>query len=310
MDWTQRIGRRLKPRDLHVFMAVAEGGSMAKAADRLAISRPVVSRTIADLEHILGVPLMDRTVQGVELTPYGQTLFRRGLAVFDELRQSVKEIEFLADPNAGELRIGATEVPAGGILPAALDQLSRRYPQMTVYTEQGSTPTVLSHLRERRCELAVVRLLSKEPDVEGEPLFYEQLSIVVSRRSRWSGRRKVGLADLVDEAWIQSRQEILPGGPTHVAFEALGLGVPKCMILSNSLNLRYGLLATGRFITMIPGSTLHYGPERAAISVLPIKLPPWSVPTSIVTLKGRTLSPLASLFCDELRQLAKPLTRR
>jgi DNA-binding transcriptional LysR family regulator len=309
MDWSDRIGRRLKPRDLHVFMAVAECGSMAKAAERLAISRPVVSKTIAELEHSLGVQLLDRTVQGVELTRYGLTLFKRSLAVFDELRQSVKEIEFLADPNAGELRIGATEVPAGGIVPAALDRLSRRYPGMIVHTEQGSTPTVLVHLRERRCELIVVRVLSDEPDVEVEPLFYEHLSIVVSRRSRWSGRRKVGLADLIDETWIQSRQEIAPGGPTYAAFAAVGLGVPKCMILSDSLNLRYGLLATGRFTTMIPGSALHYGPERTAISVLPIKLPRWTVPTSIVTLKGRTLSPLASLFCQELRILAKPLAR-
>ena len=309
MDWTQRIGRRLKPRDLHVFMAVAEGGSMAKAAGRLAISRPVVSKAIAELENILGVRLLDRTAQGVELTRYGEILFRRGLAVFEELRQSVKEIEFLADPNAGELRIGVTEVPAGGIVPAALDRLSRRYPRMTVYTEQGSGATVLGHLRERRCELIVVRLLTNEPDVEVEPLVYEQLTIVASKLSRWGRRRKVALPELIDEAWIQSRQEVAPGGPTYEAFKSLRLDVPKCMILSDSLNLRYGLLATGRFITMIPGSALHYGPERASICRLPIKLPRWTAPTSIVTLRGRTLSPLASLFCEELRLLAKPLAR-
>ena len=309
MDWTQRIGRRLKPRDLHVFMAVAEGGSMAKAADRLAISRPVVSKTIAELEHVFGVRLLDRTVHGVELTRYGEALFRRGLTVFEELRQSVKEIEFLADPNAGELRIGMTEVPAGGLVPAALDRLSRRYPRLTVHTEQGSAATVLGHLKARRCELIVARLLAAEADVEVEPLVYEQLSIVANRRSGWAGRRKIALASLVDEAWIQSRQEVAPGGPTHQAFKASGLDVPKCMILSDSLNLRYGLLATGRFITMIPGSALHYGPERASIAVLPIKLPRWTVPTSIVTLRGRTLSPLASLFCEELRRLAKPVAR-
>jgi DNA-binding transcriptional LysR family regulator len=309
MDWTQRIGRRLKPRDLHVFMAVAEGGSMAKAAERLAISRPVVSKAIAELESILSVRLLDRTAQGVELTRYGDILFKRGLAVFDELRQSVKEIEFLADPNAGELRVGVTEVPAGGIVPAALDRLSRRYPRMTVYTEQGSAVTALGHLRERRCELIVARLLTNEPDVDIEPLVFEQLTIVASKLSRWVRRRKIGLPDLIDEAWIQSRQEVAPGGPTYEAFKALRLDVPKCMIFSDSLNLRYGLLATGRFITMIPGSALHYGLERASICRLPIKLPRWTVPTSIVTLKGRTLSPLASIFCEELRLVSKPLAR-
>src|SRR5215470_15796577 len=105
MQWSDRIGRRLKPRDLHVFMAVAEHGNMAKAADSLAISRPVVSKTIAGLEHTLGVPLFDRSPQGVEPTLYGRALLKRSVAIFDDLRQSVREIEFLADPSTGELRI-------------------------------------------------------------------------------------------------------------------------------------------------------------------------------------------------------------
>src|SRR5215208_5798597 len=138
MQWEDRIGRRLKPRDLHVFLAVVETGNMAKAADRLAISRPVVSKTIADLEHILGVRLLDRTSRGVEPTLYGSALLKRSLAVFDELRQSVKEIEFLADPSAGELRVGFTEVPAAGLVPAAIERLVQKYPRMTVLTEQGS----------------------------------------------------------------------------------------------------------------------------------------------------------------------------
>jgi DNA-binding transcriptional LysR family regulator len=109
MEWSDRIGRRLKPRDLHVFLAVAEQGNMAKAAEQLAISRPVVSKTIAALEHTLGVRLLDRNPKGVEPTLYGHALLKRSVTVFDELRQGVKEIEFLADPNAGEVRCACTE---------------------------------------------------------------------------------------------------------------------------------------------------------------------------------------------------------
>jgi len=99
-----------------------------------------------------------------------------------------------------------------------------------------------------------------------------------------------------------------PGSPTLEAFRALGLSNPRCVVFSSSLNLRYGLLATGRFVTMIPDSALHYGP-RAPIRVLPIKLPRWHVPTCIITLKDRTLSPLAQLFIDRLHKLAKPLVK-
>jgi DNA-binding transcriptional LysR family regulator len=99
-----------------------------------------------------------------------------------------------------------------------------------------------------------------------------------------------------------------PGSPTLEAFRALGVPRPRCVVFSSSLNLRYSLLAAGRFITMIPDSALHYGP-RVPIRVLPIKLPRWHVPTCIITLKGRTLSPLAQLFMDHLHKLAEPLVR-
>jgi len=130
MDWGDRIGRRLKPRDLHIFMAVAEHGNMAKAAERLAISRPVISKTIAGLERTLGVPLFDRNPQGVEPTLYGRALCKRGVAIFDELRQGVKEIEFLADPTVGELHVGSNETVAGALVSAVIDRLSRTHPHL------------------------------------------------------------------------------------------------------------------------------------------------------------------------------------
>ena len=87
MKWDERIGRRLKLHDLHVFIAVAELGSMRKAAERLAVSQPSVSKAIADIERVLGMRLLERNAQGVEATPYGHALLRRALGAFDELRQ-------------------------------------------------------------------------------------------------------------------------------------------------------------------------------------------------------------------------------
>jgi DNA-binding transcriptional LysR family regulator len=81
MDWADRIGSRIRLRDLHILLAVAESGSMSKAATQLAISHPVVSKTISDLEQTLGVRLFDRTSQGVEPTTYGQTLLKCGVLV-------------------------------------------------------------------------------------------------------------------------------------------------------------------------------------------------------------------------------------
>src|SRR3954447_4929834 len=106
MDWTHRVGSRLQLRDLHILLTVVQWGSMAKAARHLAVSQPVVSAAIADLEQAIGVRLLDRNRQGIEPTIYGRALLKHGAVAFDALKQGVKEIEFLADPTAGELRIG------------------------------------------------------------------------------------------------------------------------------------------------------------------------------------------------------------
>ena len=106
MRWNEQIGRRLKLRDLHFLLTVVQAGSMGKAARRLATSQPAISRSIAELEDALGVRLLDRSPQGIEPTAYGRALLKRGLVVFDELMQGVKDIRFLADPSAGEARQG------------------------------------------------------------------------------------------------------------------------------------------------------------------------------------------------------------
>src|ERR1700754_3082378 len=156
IDRHQHVARRLKLRDLHVFTTVAEYGGMAKAAARLHVSPPAVSQVIADLEQELGVKLFDRTPQGVEPTQYGTTLLRGGLAAFDTLQQTIREIEFLADPTVGEVRIGCPEVVAV-LLPPVIQSLSRRHPGIVVHTVDVSAPTLdLPQVRDRSIDLAIV----------------------------------------------------------------------------------------------------------------------------------------------------------
>src|SRR5262245_44056337 len=109
-DWESRIGRRITLRDLHILSAVVRWGSMAKAASHLAMSQSAVSEAIAQLEDAIRVRLLDRTSRGIEPTIYADTLLRRSHIAFDELQQAVKDIEFLADPTAGEIRIGFPEL--------------------------------------------------------------------------------------------------------------------------------------------------------------------------------------------------------
>src|SRR5258708_24305411 len=121
MQLSGRMGRRMKLQDLHVLMTVVQSGSMGKAAQGLGISQPAISRSIGELEHALGVRLLDRHRSGIEPTEYGRALFECGVAVFDDLRQGVKNIEFLADPTAGEVRIGCNPSMAASLVSSVCD---------------------------------------------------------------------------------------------------------------------------------------------------------------------------------------------
>src|SRR3977135_2057934 len=159
MNVSERIGRRLKLQDLHVLLTVSQAGSMGKAAQRLNTTQPAVSRAIAELEHAMGVRLLDRNRQGIEPTTYGRALLHCAAAVFDDLRQGVKNIEFLSDPTLGEITIGGNETIVAGLLSIVLERLQRQYQGITIHmTHLGSLADQYRELRERKVDLVLGRL--------------------------------------------------------------------------------------------------------------------------------------------------------
>src|SRR5580658_7866795 len=203
MRWIDRVERRVKLRDLHILLALVESGSMGRAARQLAISQPVVSKTIADLEHTLGVRLLDRTSQGVAATVYGRALLDCGTAVFDDLRRGMQDIAFLSDPTVGELRVGGAGPFIDGLIPAVIGRLADRYPRIEFHVTESDPPTLCRMLRERRIDLAILRTSSSIPseDLETEPLFDEPLLVVAGLKNPLSRRRKVDLDELLGEPW-------------------------------------------------------------------------------------------------------------
>jgi DNA-binding transcriptional LysR family regulator len=221
MEWTDRIGRRLKLRDLHILLAVVQFGNMAKAARALSVSHPVISKAITDLEHTVGHPLFDRTPHGVEPTIFGRALLKRGISVFDDLHQGVKELEFLADPTGGELNIGCTDPIAAGLLSAIIDRLLNRFPRLVFRTLHSDAHTLpLGHLRDRKIELVITRLQVpiSEHEMEVDVLFNEAPVIVAGANSKWIRRRNVKLSDIIDESWILTPLDVLPESPVFEAF--------------------------------------------------------------------------------------------
>ena len=309
MEWTERIGRRLKLRDLHILLVTTKTGSMGKAAAELSVSQPVVSKAISNLENAVGVRLLERSAHGVEPTLYGAALLKWGLAVFDDLRQAVKELEFLTNPTAGEVRIGSTEPLAAGFVAAVIERLSKRRPRLIFNVVPADRNNLVKReLRQRNVDLVVTSTygLTPEDDTNVEVLFNDRHVVVASAQCKWARRRTIALTDLIDELWVLPPPDSIPGAEVAEVFRANGVEPPLARVVSFSIPLHHHLLATRRFVTMLPQSMLRVG-KGLPLRSLPIRLSARLRPTGIITLKNRTLGPVAELFMDCARKVASPL---
>jgi molybdate transport repressor ModE-like protein len=317
MALVDRVVQRLKLRDLRLLDTVVRYGSMAKASSQLHLSQPAVSKAVAEMEQLLGVRLIERSRQGVEPTPHGRALLKRGIAIFDELRHGVAEIEHLSDPTVGEVRISASEPIAAGLLPHLIDRFSRQYPRVSIYVTQAPIASLQfltpqhRDLRERNVDLILGPIFnpSAEEDLESEPLFEEPSVVAVGAKSKWARSRSITLSGLMDEPWCLQPPNTRAGLSHLDAFRGSGLDVPRKKVTSISVQVQIGLLGTQRYLTIFPNSLLRFGGRRLSIKALPIELPvePWAV--GIVTLKRRTISPAAQLFIETAREVTKSLAR-
>jgi len=311
MRWIDRIDHRVKLRDLHILIALAESGSMSQAAKQLAISQPVVSKTIADLEYTLGLRLLDRTSRGVEATVYGRALLNCGIAVFDELRRGMQEIAFLSDPTMGELRVGGAGPFVDGLIPAVISRLAERYRRIEFNVTESDPPTLCRMLRERRLDLAILRTssLMYSEDLQADSLFDEPLLVVAGLNNRWSRRRKIELSELLGEPWTMPEADNVAMALIADGFRSAGVTPPTPQVVSDSMAARTRLVEMGPFLTFLPGSALHFGAGRLRVKILPVALSMKTPPTQIITLKNRTPNAIARLFIDELHTFVKPLNK-
>lgn len=311
MQLSDRIGRRMKLQDLRVLMAVVQAGSMRKAAAQLNTTQPSISRSIAELENVVGVRLLDRNPQGVELTDCGRALLDGGTAVFDELRLAVKNIESLSDPTGGEVRIACNPMLATSFLSAVVDRMSRRYPRIAFRVLVTPAALLKRELSDRNVDLLVARRLGNLEDerMDFEFLFEEAYVIAAGAQHPLVRRRRIEPAELVNESWALPPQDHVLSLAAAKLFRASGLGHPPATLITAAPDMRISLLATGRFLSIFYDSVLKFPTGRPEIKILPVKVPVPPVPVGIVTLQNRTFNPVARLFIEHARQVAKPLSK-
>src|SRR4051794_612799 len=304
--WNDRVRRRLRLRDVDILLAVIQMGSMGKAANALNMSQPAVSKAIAYLEHTLGVRLLDRSRQGAEPTPYGRALVRRGVAMFDELRQGVEDIASLADPTVGEIRMGGSEHTISAIYSPVVHRFSGQYPRMSFHIMVGDLRMMSRELDARNIDFVVSRMYTRSSEEHSvEVLFEDPLVVVTGPNNPLARRRKVDVAELLDQPWTLQPRENNFGAFAMDALHAAGVGAPQITVATTSSDLRGQMLSTGHYLTMVPRYWVLLPRRNPRLRVLPVAFPNTRLDVAIITLKSRSLSRATELFIESVRALTK-----
>jgi DNA-binding transcriptional LysR family regulator len=313
MEWTERrLGRHLNLRDLNVLMTVARCGSMGKAAAQLSVSQPAISKAVADLEHALGVRLLDRSQSGAEPTAYGRALLDGGLKAFDEIKQAVRHIEFLADPTGGEVRVGSTVIVASSFIATVVDRLTQLYPRLSIHLLAAEAAMIYRALEARDVEVVIAGIFGEvtRDDMNAEVLYDDAFVVATGASNPLCRRRRIKLADLMNEPWTLPPPDSPSGSIIVEIFRASGLDMPRAALVTSSVPARNALLASGRFLTIVPASVLRLGGKSREIKALSVHTPRTGRPVGILTLKGRSLSPMAQLFITCARDVARSIGSR
>jgi DNA-binding transcriptional LysR family regulator len=307
MPWDDRLGRRLRLKDLHTLQTVAEVGSMAKAANLLALSQPAISKAIADMEHVVGASLLERSSQGVELTESGRILVARGRVIFDEVREGLKDIEAVADPAQGNLRIGAAD-PLTIVVAEIIADISSKYPRIDYQVTINDADATLRQLRDRELDVVLTRWNPETTpdDLSCEILFHSPLAVLASKSHPLVKRRKLNLKGLMGERWTLSPPDSYFGRIVADVLRRKKLELPRSIVSTISIHMRVDLLASGDFISVLPTYILRHQGNSAWLRALDVNLNEVG-PIAAITLKKRRPAGTLSLFQETSRRVCKAI---
>ncbi len=293
----------MKLAHLRDVLAVAEQGSIRAAGRQLGSTQPAITRSIRELEHELGVSLFERHAKGIRLTDMGRVFVRRAEAVQQEVRRAREEIEQLKGGTTGEVSIALSTATIMSLMPRAIDDFRRRYPDVVLKIHESFFQPVEKDLLSGRIDLYVGPLDQARgtPQFAVEPLFDNYRQIVARSGHPLAGART--LEELVDAAWVRpTLSSHIIEGDFEEMFVTAGLPRPNIVVNARSALITMLAVAYSDLLTVVPRQWADLPLLRGAVE--PLALPPLAAaPVAIVRRLDMPLTPVAEYLCDMIRRV-------
>jgi LysR family pca operon transcriptional activator len=300
------LDQRLKLRQMRVVDAIMTHRSLQKAAAALGLTQPALTKTLQELEDMLGARIFERHARGVEPNRFGEAVAAAARRMLAEARRLEDEIESIRGAGSGTVAIGALPVAAAGILPGALATLKERHPGIVVRLVQGTTEQLLPALAAGDIDLVVGRLYEPaSPDAfEREAIYEEPISVLARAEHPLFARPRVAVSDLAAYPLVLPTITQRVGQEIERVLGSLGLPAGASPVRSSSVSLIREMLLTTDSITVIPRDMLGGDVARGAVRVVKLAFDASPRPAGLIRARGRALPPSAEAFVACLRARA------
>ncbi len=305
MEKNGLFSQRIRLRHLHTFVAVAQQGTLGRAAETLKLSQPALSKTLNELEQLTGTRLLDRGRLGAQLTLVGEQFLTHAIRVLDALNTAGQSLNYQPEQNNAVIRIGALPTAALGILPEVIGQVHKQQPDLNLQVATTNNPMLLAGLKSGELDVGIGRMSDPEmmAGLTYEMLFLESLKLVV-RPDHPLLHTTITLSRVLEYPVVVLPTGTAPRQNTEDLLHSQGCTLPTGCIETLSASLSRQLTANFDYVWFVPSGAVKNDLRQGSLVSLPIVPAGVGDPIGIITRVDAPLSAGVQSLINAIRKTA------
>ena len=303
MEKNGLFSQRIRLRHLHTFVAVAQQGTLGRAAETLNLSQPALSKTLNELEQLTGTRLFERGRLGAQLTLVGEQFLTHAVKVLDALNSAGQALNRKEGLNNDIVRIGALPTAALGILPTVIGQFHKQQKDITLQVATMNNTMLLAGLKSGEIDIGIGRMSDPElmSGLHYELLFLESLKLVV-RPGHPLLQETVTLSRVMEWPVVVSPKGTVPRQNAEALLQSQGCKMPAGCIETLSASLSRQLTVDFDYVWFVPSGAGKDDLRRGVLTALPIATQGAGEPIGILTRVDATLTPGTQTLLSAIRK--------
>lgn len=303
MEKNGLFSQRIRLRHLHTFVAVAQQGTLGRAAETLNLSQPALSKTLNELEQLTGTRLFERGRLGAQLTLVGEQFLTHAVKVLDALNSAGQALNRKEGLNNDIVRIGALPTAALGILPTVIGQFHKQQKDITLQVATMNNTMLLAGLKSGEIDIGIGRMSDPElmSGLHYELLFLESLKLVV-RPGHPLLQETVTLSRVMEWPVVVSPKGTVPRQNAEALLQSQGCKMPAGCIETLSASLSCQLTVDFDYVWFVPSGAVKDDLRRGVLTALPIATQGAGEPIGILTRVDATLTPGTQTLLSAIRK--------